>query len=438
MVWIPCSADTPAEVVVSRLVRWVRPEWTDEEISRLHPSFQERVSLLVELLGGRPRLIVFDNLETWLDPETPAGRPAPLLDSDHRWLFARLAVSAHRATLVITSREDPDLGGGERPTEIRLGRLDAASGRRVLRDAGLERPDATLDEIGERLEWNPFWLRQFAAVAAEAPGDSLDDLLAARGHAQRGAARNAVAAARRLPRPPAAARALGVPHARPHRGAAIFVLGVDGEPAAERETRDALDVLRRRHLVERYGEARWGLHPALHVFVARHGDDRASMHRQAAVYWMQQPVPQGMAARSVDDVRAVIEAHHHLIAAGGVRAAIAWTTQKWFGLTREETVTQFLTRIGLSGLRLEMGEANAAALDREADPVLWAGAQGNLGIAYLELPTGAHAGNLRRAIDAFASVLTVYTHEDFLAEWAMTQDNLDIVRERLRAFEGGP
>jgi len=54
----------------------------------------------------------------------------------------------------------------------------------------------------------------------------------------------------------------------------------------------------------------------------------------------------------------------------------------------------------------------------------WAMTQNNLGGAYAELPTGDHAANLAKAIEAFEAALTVRTREAHPADWATTQSNL--------------
>jgi tetratricopeptide (TPR) repeat protein len=54
----------------------------------------------------------------------------------------------------------------------------------------------------------------------------------------------------------------------------------------------------------------------------------------------------------------------------------------------------------------------------------WAASMNNLGIAWLDRPTGDKGENNDKAFEAFKAALTVYTRERFPAEWAMTQNNL--------------
>ncbi len=54
----------------------------------------------------------------------------------------------------------------------------------------------------------------------------------------------------------------------------------------------------------------------------------------------------------------------------------------------------------------------------------WAMTQFNLGTAWYEMPTGDRGENLRKAIAAFESALTVFTKQPAPADWAATQNNL--------------
>ncbi len=55
----------------------------------------------------------------------------------------------------------------------------------------------------------------------------------------------------------------------------------------------------------------------------------------------------------------------------------------------------------------------------------YAGALTNLGNAYVRLPTGDRAENLKKAIDAYREALKIYTIEAFPREHAMVKGNLD-------------
>jgi tetratricopeptide (TPR) repeat protein len=57
----------------------------------------------------------------------------------------------------------------------------------------------------------------------------------------------------------------------------------------------------------------------------------------------------------------------------------------------------------------------------------WAATQNNLGIACSDLPTGDRGENLRKAIAAYESALTVRTKQATPADWAATQFNLALI-----------
>ena len=58
--------------------------------------------------------------------------------------------------------------------------------------------------------------------------------------------------------------------------------------------------------------------------------------------------------------------------------------------------------------------------------------QHNLGNVYCNLPGGDRQANLQQAIACYTQALEVYTREAFPERWAMTQRNLDRVRDALQ------
>ncbi|MCH2050945.1 MAG: tetratricopeptide repeat protein, partial [Trichodesmium sp. ALOHA_ZT_67] len=70
---------------------------------------------------------------------------------------------------------------------------------------------------------------------------------------------------------------------------------------------------------------------------------------------------------------------------------------------------------------------------RQENTEKWAGAQYNIGVAYIYRIRGDKAENIEAAIAACQQALLVYTQTDFPMDWAMTQNNLGIAyRERIR------
>jgi tetratricopeptide (TPR) repeat protein len=81
-------------------------------------------------------------------------------------------------------------------------------------------------------------------------------------------------------------------------------------------------------------------------------------------------------------------------------------------------------------------EAALTVCTKQAHPAEWAMTQLNLGaawshLAWLHLPTGNEADNLRKEIAAYEAALTVYTKETDPADWALTQNNLGRAWEQL-------
>jgi tetratricopeptide (TPR) repeat protein len=73
---------------------------------------------------------------------------------------------------------------------------------------------------------------------------------------------------------------------------------------------------------------------------------------------------------------------------------------------------------------IEYFEAALTVSTKAADPTLWAATQDSLGIAWSELPTGDKSENLRKAIGCYEAVLTVRTKAAEPTGWADTQYNL--------------
>ena len=111
----------------------------------------------------------------------------------------------------------------------------------------------------------------------------------------------------------------------------------------------------------------------------------------------------------------------------------------------EDVATNFLNlgvdlsefSLGSRALNLELViasyEAALSVYTREAFLADWAMTQNNLGLAYRNRIRGERAENLEQAISAYEAALTVYTRESFPVDWAMTQNNLGLAyQDRIR------
>src|SRR5262245_15148867 len=98
-----------------------------------------RLAVLLQLLRGRPSLLVLDNFETVLEPGEREGRYRDGYAGYGRLLQA-IGEGRHQSRLVVTSREaPPELAvlGGAGVRTLRLGGLGVAEGRVLLADKQL-------------------------------------------------------------------------------------------------------------------------------------------------------------------------------------------------------------------------------------------------------------------------------------------------------------
>ena len=103
-------------------------------------GLERRISLLLSHLRRRRSLVVLDNLETLLEEGDATGRYRPGYEGYGR-LLRRVAETAHRSCLLITSREKPatlvPLEGIRSPVRtLRLCGLDALACQELLADNG--------------------------------------------------------------------------------------------------------------------------------------------------------------------------------------------------------------------------------------------------------------------------------------------------------------
>ncbi len=96
---LPSFGEASACILAS-LQKDVRP--TDLSIAQMSPA--SRVGQVVRLLAERPVLLVLDNLESWLDPQTREP-----LDPHVTQLLLQCATRSHRGRVLLTSRAAVEL-----------------------------------------------------------------------------------------------------------------------------------------------------------------------------------------------------------------------------------------------------------------------------------------------------------------------------------------
>lgn len=122
-----------------------------------------------------------------------------------------------------------------------------------------------------------------------------------------------------------------------------------------------------------------------------------------------------------------------------VQQALAWaeTTGSRLFMRGVESLGVYLSNSYRFSEKIRLNEALLDRVDRHAAPEAWARTNGNLAIAYSQLPVGDRPQNLRKSIACTEATLQVFTESEFPVEWAMAQNNLGISYRSLPASDGG-
>ncbi len=161
------------EIVIWRSLRDV-PTWEallDSCLQVLAPqalrdassSPERRQSSLVECLRSSRVLLVYDNLESFLEEGQDTGHIRPGYEGFAR-VLRRIAETKHQSCLLLTSREKPGdlvpLEGSQAPVRtLRLARLDADSCRQLLAEKDVAGTAAELARLIEVYAGNPLALK---------------------------------------------------------------------------------------------------------------------------------------------------------------------------------------------------------------------------------------------------------------------------------------
>jgi WD40 repeat protein/transcriptional regulator with XRE-family HTH domain len=134
-------------------------------------SLESRQSLLVECLRSRRVLLVYDNLESFLEEGQDSGRMRPGYEGFAQ-VLRRIAETEHQSCWLLTSREKPSelvsLEGNRAPVRtLRLARLDADSCQQLLAEKGVSGSAAEQTRLIEAYAGNPLALKIVARTIAE-------------------------------------------------------------------------------------------------------------------------------------------------------------------------------------------------------------------------------------------------------------------------------
>jgi NB-ARC domain len=134
-------------------------------------SLESRQGLLLECLRSSRVLLVYDNLEAFLEEGPDSGHMRPCYDGFAR-VLRRVAETEHQSCLLLTSREKPSelvpLEGSRAPVRaLRLARLDADSCKQLLAQKGVAGSAAEQTRLIEAYAGNPLALKMVAQTIVD-------------------------------------------------------------------------------------------------------------------------------------------------------------------------------------------------------------------------------------------------------------------------------
>jgi len=169
------------EVVIWRSLRDV-PTWealldsclqvlAPQALSDVSASPERRQDLLLECLRGQHVLLVYDNLESFLEEGEDSGRMRAGYEGFSR-VLRRIAETEHQSCLLLTSREKPGdlvpLEGSRAPVRVlRLARLDVEACQQLLAEKGVAGSRSEQLQLIEAYAGNPLALKIVARTIVD-------------------------------------------------------------------------------------------------------------------------------------------------------------------------------------------------------------------------------------------------------------------------------
>ena len=152
-----------------------------QALSDASSSPERRQDLLLDCLRSRRVLLVYDNLESFLEKGEDSGRMRAGYEGFSR-VLRRVAETEHQSCLLMTSREKPGdlvpLEGSRAPVRaLRLARLDAEACQQLLAEKGVAGSVAEQLRLIEAYAGNPLALKIVARTIVEIFGGQIAPFL---------------------------------------------------------------------------------------------------------------------------------------------------------------------------------------------------------------------------------------------------------------------
>jgi tetratricopeptide (TPR) repeat protein len=356
LAWFDLAAETSFAALSARLLASLEPgaRPTDVSITALAPA--ARVAQIVRRCAVQPVLLVFDNVETWLDAQLRSAT-----DPDFGRLLGDLASRAPATRVLCTSRvaaDAPPASTRGSTQEHFLKPLDGDAFARLLRAEGLVGTDDELRDLGRRLGGNPRLGRLVAETLLRRRLPRVSDALKRASALVTGAADAVISEAFRDLSEPAMRTLETIAIADGPIARFVVVRASALEPEAEESIEAALwEELAPRALVAASpeGDLLWTEHPLIADAVRSRCADRAAVHRRLADALLVE-----MEADREMAVELGLRRARHLRAAGDADAAARQLTEK--------SMREWMLKTGAFARMFE--EARPLLEGREALPAL--------------------------------------------------------------------
>ena len=167
VVWLSLHNIPPLESLIENCLRFLlHPEHLEHT-----STLDERISLVLKLLGEQRCLLVLDNLDTLLQGGQRAGYYLTGYEGYGK-LLRRIAEARHQSCLLLTSREKPREvalieGNTTLVRSFLLPALQPLDGQRLLRERGLSGSGEAWATLTEQYSGNPLALKLVSATVRE-------------------------------------------------------------------------------------------------------------------------------------------------------------------------------------------------------------------------------------------------------------------------------
>jgi WD40 repeat protein/DNA-binding CsgD family transcriptional regulator len=179
IIWRSLREAPPLADILTETVQFL----SNHQENQANLSISQRITQLIDFFKQHRCLLILDNVESILQPDTMAGRYRQEYE-DYGKLLTRVGETSHQSCLVLTSREKPKeitaLQGPNLPTRIlNMEGLDSISVVNILTEKGLGVSDNSeeLNQLTTSCNGNPLVLKIIATSIQEIYGGNIAEFL---------------------------------------------------------------------------------------------------------------------------------------------------------------------------------------------------------------------------------------------------------------------